>query len=41
MRGDYVMLGYLDDPDATAEAIDEDGWLHTGDVGTMDDARAT
>jgi acyl-CoA synthetase (AMP-forming)/AMP-acid ligase II len=38
LRGDNVMLGYLDDPGATAEAIDSAGWLHTGDVGRVDEA---
>src|SRR5262249_23918154 len=31
-----VMQGFLDDPEATAQAIDADGWLHTGDIGTVD-----
>jgi len=37
VRGYHVMLGYHDMPDQTAEAIDEDGWLHTGDLAAMDD----
>jgi acyl-CoA synthetase (AMP-forming)/AMP-acid ligase II len=37
LRGPNVMLGYLDDPEATSVAIDSEGWLHTGDVGAVDD----
>ncbi len=36
VRGYTVMDGYWNDPEATAGAIDAEGWLHTGDVGTMD-----
>jgi long-subunit acyl-CoA synthetase (AMP-forming) len=37
VRGGLVMLGYRGLPDKTAEAIDAEGWLHTGDIATMDD----
>ncbi|HEX3705571.1 MAG TPA: AMP-binding protein, partial [Mycobacteriales bacterium] len=38
LRGPSVMSHYLDDPTATAAALSDDGWLRTGDIGTLDDA---
>ncbi|TYI27068.1 hypothetical protein ES332_A05G153800v1 [Gossypium tomentosum] len=37
IRGDQIMKGYLNDPEATARTIEKDGWLHTGDIGYIDD----
>ena len=37
-RGYNVMIGYFEDPEATAVTIDDDGWLHTGDIGIMNES---
>jgi long-chain acyl-CoA synthetase len=39
IHGDVVFKGYFKNDEATREAIDADGWLHTGDVARWDDAR--
>jgi long-chain acyl-CoA synthetase len=38
-KGPGVMMGYFKEPDLTAEVIDEEGWFHTGDIGTFEDGK--
>jgi acyl-CoA synthetase (AMP-forming)/AMP-acid ligase II len=38
VRGYNVMRGYFNDPEGSEQAVDPSGWLHTGDIGTMDEA---
>lgn len=39
LKGPAMMLGYLDNPEATADMIDGDGWLRTGDIGYRDQGK--